>query len=203
MYFVHCWKNWYVGCLRFRFTIFFCFPPNSGGGTSHQQKSSRLRPRLTKLSAHMLSYLYKWVTKKFIFLAITMQFCQMLLNCQGTIQDELKASWTSLESVSSQRLDQPLAWAISIAWITATSSTKRENVIPKLYANPPIKSPKSSLYYPPQAAKPGNPFTALSMLHLIHKEIRGCQRTFVIVGAFGGWVLTQKALNFANSSLEA
>jgi hypothetical protein len=61
---------------------------------------------------------------------IEIQFCERLLIFQGTIEDELKARWTSLESISSQILDQPLASEISIAWIAPISSAKIEDVFP-------------------------------------------------------------------------
>jgi hypothetical protein len=52
-----------------------------------------------------------------------------------------------------------------------------------LSTNPAIKSPK--LNKPPKAAKSGYPLAAPSMLHLIHIEIGGCQRTSEIVRALG------------------
>jgi len=89
-----------------------------------------------------------WEARKFMFEICIRQLFHRFLSCQGTISEFLKAWTTSMESVSSQKLDQFLACANSIDLI----SPQRE--LPKI--RPSAKQPKKLAKLVPEYATTGS-----------------------------------------------
>jgi len=69
-------------------------------------------------------------------------------------------------------------------------------------AKAPRKSEVEFRNRPPQADCPGLPKEAPRVLHLTQLKIGGFQRTSLMIGAFGGLIITSKCLRITKSEIE-
>lgn len=133
------------------------------------------KPKLSKPSAYLLPFLKTWEAKKFILLIRNKQLFHLFLKFQWITDLDLKAFTTKEESSSSQRCDQFLAAAISIALIAPDNLAWRAFPFPVFSAKHRRKSALEFLKVPPQAEV--LIFAEPLVLHLIQRGRWGFQNT--------------------------